>query len=267
MVGRVSAEAGGTARFQRSDQPRRWLIDLNGSRVMLPVAAPVTSVLVLKGFVRERGRAIAYVELGMPVAAMIFVPLTQMFIDWWGWETTWIVLSAIGLGVIVPLTAILVRRHPEDIGLPPEGDYLHRSPNGEAVQRGAEVGNSVSADVGIADSRLASWAIASVKTVENPPTIIGIAVHSEVPVQFVTAACCQIHCCFNTAIQRLRDAVRSSSHLRASGLRWVDVAGAHLRLRICRRFRKARARKVGISLHYLKWVMAVTPIPQWLSAE
>lgn len=59
-----------------------WLIDLNGSRVMLPVAAPVTSVLVLKGFVRERGRAIAYVELGMPVAAMIFVPLTQMFIDW-----------------------------------------------------------------------------------------------------------------------------------------------------------------------------------------
>ena len=70
--------------------------------MLLLVAAPVTSVLVLKGFVRERGRAIAYVELGMPVAAMIFVPLTQMFIDWWGWETTWIVLSAIGLGVIVP---------------------------------------------------------------------------------------------------------------------------------------------------------------------
>ena len=123
-----------------------WLIDLNGSRVLLLVAAPVTSVLVLKGFVRERGRAIAYVELDMPVAAMIFVPLTQMFIDWWGWETTWIVLSAIGLGVIVPLTAILVRRHPEDIGLPPEGDYLHRYPNGEAVQRGSEVRNSVSAD-------------------------------------------------------------------------------------------------------------------------
>ena len=51
---------------------------------MLPVPAPVTSVLVLKGFVRERGRAIAYVELGMPVAAMIFVPLTQMFIGGMG---------------------------------------------------------------------------------------------------------------------------------------------------------------------------------------
>ena len=50
--------------------------------MLLLVAAPVTSVLVLKGFVSERGRAIAYVELGMPVAAMIFVPLTQMFIDW-----------------------------------------------------------------------------------------------------------------------------------------------------------------------------------------
>ena len=127
--------------------------------MLLLVAAPVTSVLVLKGFVRERGRAIAYVELGMPVAAMIFVLLTQMFIDWWGWETTWIVLSAIGLGVIVPLTAILVRRHPEDIGLPPE-EITCTDPR--MVRRfNEELRLGILSRQMCADSRL-DWAIASV---------------------------------------------------------------------------------------------------------
>ena len=147
-----------------------WLIDRYGSRVMLPVAALVTgiamvalsfldgandalilvvlfavmglvgmsgpgalvtSVPVLKWFVRERGRAIAYMGLGIPVGAMVFVPLTQMFIDWWGWEIAWIVLAAIGVGVIVPLAAIFVRRQPEDMGLLPDGDSMHASAAGE----------------------------------------------------------------------------------------------------------------------------------------
>ena len=62
--------------------------------------------------------------LGIPVGAMVFVPLTQMFIDWWGWETAWIVLAAIGVSVIAPLAAIFVRRQPEDMGLLPDGESL-----------------------------------------------------------------------------------------------------------------------------------------------
>lgn len=135
-----------------------WLLDRYGSRVMLPVAALVTglamialafmtdawhlvalyavmglvgmsgpgalvtSVPVLKWFVRERGRAIAYMGLGIPIGAIVFVPLTQIFIDAWGWETAWIALACIGIGVIVPLAAIFVRRQPEDMGLLPDGD-------------------------------------------------------------------------------------------------------------------------------------------------
>ena len=146
--------------------PVGWLIDRYGSRVMLPVAAIVTasamvalsfmndagdawfmvamfalmglvgmsgpgalvtSVPVLKWFVRKRGRAISFMALGIPVGAMVFVPLTQMFIDWWGWETAWIVLAAIGVSVIAPLAAIFVRRQPEDMGLLPDGDSMHAS--------------------------------------------------------------------------------------------------------------------------------------------
>ncbi len=134
-----------------------WLLDRYGSRVLLPVAATitgcsmvllalvtrewhlvalfalmglvglsgpgalVTSVPVLKWFVRRRGAAVAFVGLGIPVGALIFVPLTQYFIATWGWRTAWIVLAIIGIGIIVPLSLVFVRRRPEDMNLQPDG--------------------------------------------------------------------------------------------------------------------------------------------------
>ena len=134
-----------------------WFLDRFGSRVMLPAAAIitggamiglafmnsawhlialfalmglvgmsgpgalVTSVPVLKWFVRDRGKAISFMALGIPIGAMIFVPLTQVFIDAWGWRQAWVVLAILGIGVIVPLASIFVRRQPEDMGLLPDG--------------------------------------------------------------------------------------------------------------------------------------------------
>ena len=135
-----------------------WLLDRYGSRVMLPVAALatggaliglayvtsawylvmlfvvmglvgmsgpgalVTTVPVLKWFVRNRGKAVAFVGLGIPVGALLFIPLTQVLINEIGWRGAWIVLAVIGIVVIVPLAAIFVRRQPEDVGLVPDGD-------------------------------------------------------------------------------------------------------------------------------------------------
>ena len=137
--------------------PIGWLLDRHGSRVMLPVAALVaaaamvglanmrtgwhlvalfsmmglvglsgpgalvTSVPVLKWFVRDRGKAISFAGLGIPVGAMLFVPLTQFLIDGAGWRMAWAWLALMGAGVIVPLSAALVRRQPEDMGLLPDG--------------------------------------------------------------------------------------------------------------------------------------------------
>ena len=135
-----------------------WLIDRYGSRVMLPVAALatgsamiglayitsswhlvvlfvvmglvgmsgpgalVTTVPVLKWFIRNRGKAVAFVGLGIPIGALLFIPLTQVLINTIGWRNAWIVLAIIGICTIVPLAAIFVRRQPEDIGLIPDGD-------------------------------------------------------------------------------------------------------------------------------------------------
>jgi MFS family permease len=83
--------------------------------------ALVTSVPVLKWFVLNRGKALSFTALGIPAGALIFVPLTQVFIDAWGWRQAWIALAIIGIAVIVPLAVIFIRRQPEDIGLLPDG--------------------------------------------------------------------------------------------------------------------------------------------------
>ena len=180
-IGRASFGWAQTARHSASSVTSPiigWLIDRFGSRVMLPVAtlatgaamvglaymslpwhlialfavmglvgmsgpgALVTSVPVLKWFVRERGRAIAFTSLGIPIGAVLFVPLTQFLIDGVGWQAAWVVLAIIGVAVIVPLSSVFVRRQPEDMGLLPDGAA---SPStGDNGPRGREPADEVS---------------------------------------------------------------------------------------------------------------------------
>ena len=153
-----------------------WLLDRYGSRVMLPIAALatggaliglayvtsawhlivlfvvmglvgmsgpgalVTTVPVLKWFVRNRGKAVAFVGLGIPIGALLFIPLTQVLINEIGWRGAWIVLAIIGVCVIVPLSAIFVRRQPEDVGMVPDGDAPPEANagNGSALRQASE---------------------------------------------------------------------------------------------------------------------------------
>ena len=148
-----------------------WLIDRYGSRVMLPVAALatggaliglayvttswhlvvlfvvmglvgmsgpgalVTTVPVLKWFVRNRGKAVAFVGLGIPFGALIFIPLTQLLINEIGWRNAWIVLAIIGISLIVPLGAIFLRRQPEDMGMLPDGGEPEGPDDGTSGRR------------------------------------------------------------------------------------------------------------------------------------
>ena len=115
----------GLAMFGLANMQEAWhlivLFSLIGFVGMSGPGALITSVPVLKWFVRDRGRAIAFMSLGIPVGAVLFVPLTQILIDALGWRTAWIILAIIGVSVIVPLGAIFIRRQPEDVGLVPDG--------------------------------------------------------------------------------------------------------------------------------------------------
>ena len=92
------------------------LVGMNGP------GALVTSVPVTKWFVRKRGKALSFTSLGIPIGGLIFVPLTQILIDGFGWRTAWIILALLGGGLIIPLAILFVRREPEDMGQLPDGD-------------------------------------------------------------------------------------------------------------------------------------------------
>lgn len=122
----VAAIVTGAAMFALGFMSQSWqLIAFFGVMGLIGLGGPggsmVTSVPIFKWFVENRGRAIAFSSLGVPVGAIIFIPLTQTLIDSRGWREAWIILAIISVVIIVPIALALVRRQPEDMGLLPDG--------------------------------------------------------------------------------------------------------------------------------------------------
>ena len=92
-----------------------------GSQIVAPV-------VISKWFIRRRGRAIAIVTLGPNVGNIIFIPLAAFIILNFGWREAWFVSGLFALLMVSPLSALFVRRTPEDIGLLPDGDTHHQVP-------------------------------------------------------------------------------------------------------------------------------------------
>jgi len=55
---------------------------------------------------------------------VLFLPLSQYFIDAVGWRGAWMLLGAIAIVCVVPASLKYVRREPEDMGLLPDGRAL-----------------------------------------------------------------------------------------------------------------------------------------------
>lgn len=83
----------------------------------LNIAVALTS----KWFRKKRSTAIGIIAAGPPMGAMILIPLSQQLIDLMGWERTWIVLGLLILFLAVPLTYLIIREKPEDLGLIEDG--------------------------------------------------------------------------------------------------------------------------------------------------
>ena len=95
----------------------------------------VASVTVSKWFVTKRGQALGWTSMGVSMAGIIWPTLTQLgMIEPLGWRTAWVVLGAIALAVLVPVS-LLMRRRPEDYGMVPDGEDTQIS---SAQQRAAE---------------------------------------------------------------------------------------------------------------------------------
>jgi MFS family permease len=82
---------------------------------------PVTFTVVAKWFERRRGAALALLTLLGGLASPIFIPLAGALLPHLGWRGTVLALGGVQLGVALPLHALVVRRHPEDLGVGPDG--------------------------------------------------------------------------------------------------------------------------------------------------
>lgn len=83
---------------------------------------PVTFTVVANWFVRKRGKALAVLTLVGGLSSPICIPLAGALVAHVGWRDTLVVLGLAQLLIALPLHAFLLRRHPEDLGLSPDGE-------------------------------------------------------------------------------------------------------------------------------------------------
>lgn len=82
---------------------------------------PVSFTVVANWFDRRRGQALSFLTFLGAFASPVAYPLVGLSIAALGWRETLAVLGIVQLAVALPLHALLVRRHPEDHGLQPDG--------------------------------------------------------------------------------------------------------------------------------------------------
>jgi MFS family permease len=89
--------------------------------VMAAVFYEPAFYIVANWFKRLRGRALTLLTFVGGLASVVYIPLASRLVDLYGWRAALLVLAAIlALGTI-PIHALLLRRHPADLGLEPDG--------------------------------------------------------------------------------------------------------------------------------------------------
>jgi MFS family permease len=82
---------------------------------------PVSFTIVANWFERRRGAALAWLTTIGGLASPIFIPTIGWLVAQRGWRETLLILGLTQIVVALPLHALVVRRHPEDLGLQPDG--------------------------------------------------------------------------------------------------------------------------------------------------
>ncbi|MBI4639095.1 MAG: MFS transporter [Candidatus Tectomicrobia bacterium] len=79
------------------------------------------SAVLSNWFVKKRGKAMGIAAAGSGFAMLPLAPLLQYVISTRGWRAAYLVFSALIL-LLIPLTALLQRRTPQEMGLLPDGE-------------------------------------------------------------------------------------------------------------------------------------------------
>ena len=80
---------------------------------------PLTAI-VSNWFVRKRGLAFGILSAGFG-GSLVFAAIAQFLISTFGWQIAYVIIGAASVVIIVPLCGLLMRSHPQDKGLLPDG--------------------------------------------------------------------------------------------------------------------------------------------------
>ena len=109
-------------------------IAMNGGSVS------TTILLVAKWFRRKRATAIGLSAAGTSLGGMVLVPFAAYMMDLTTWRMTWVALGVIVLGLALPLSYLLLRDDPSDMGLLPDGDPESESESSSSQKESSERG-------------------------------------------------------------------------------------------------------------------------------
>lgn len=93
---------------------------LQGFFAMGACTIPVT-VLITNWFEKNRGLMISIAMMGISLGGTFLSPFLSWTIGMFGWRRAYFILGAVSLCVLIPISAFIVRRSPEDVGLFPYG--------------------------------------------------------------------------------------------------------------------------------------------------
>jgi MFS family permease len=79
------------------------------------------TTLVARWFVRQRGRVMGFVNAGASVGQFLIIPASMALLLWSDWRTTYLILGAALLLGSLPLSLLILRNDPSDLGLNPDG--------------------------------------------------------------------------------------------------------------------------------------------------
>jgi MFS family permease len=92
------------------------------------------SALISNWFAQRRGKALGIALVGNVAPPLLAFPIQEL-ISVSGWRTAYLVLGATLLVVIAPLTLLLMRSRPQDLGLEPDGGAARGDMAGKPAQR------------------------------------------------------------------------------------------------------------------------------------
>jgi sugar phosphate permease len=86
------------------------------------ISPATTGVVIARWFDRRRGTAMSVLIAGGSVGGLVVVPFLSFVLVEFSWQTAWIIVGVLALGLGIPLLLLVVRSRPQDLGLNIDGD-------------------------------------------------------------------------------------------------------------------------------------------------